>query len=133
MSNPAYNKRREDPPIWEGPRVGLWSDFVGLDDLDLLNIEDIMYCLEWSMLLVFEYSGFDRVVAPFVLGMSSFGNALLRGYQLEGNSKGGRGVGWRTFQVREMSLVFRYWEFFNPEDFKFDRWYPWVHRVYKML
>jgi hypothetical protein len=133
MVNPAYNKRREDPPIWEAPRVAELSDFVGLDDLDRMNIEIIFESLEQQKLLVFEYKGRDRLVAPFVFGVSQYGNALMRGYLIEGSSRSGKGPGWRVFQVREMSMVDVFDEWFYPEDFKFDRWYPWVYKVYKML
>jgi hypothetical protein len=119
--------------IYTGPRPASWSDFKGIDDLDLMNLDDVLGCMERSELLVFEYSGFDRLVAPFVLGVSSEGAPLLRAYQVEGTSKGGAGYGWRVFKVREMSMVARGWEFFNVEDFDFNDKYPWTYKVFKML
>jgi len=128
-----YNRWFKPYGIYKGPRPASMSDFKGIDDLDLMNIEDILGCMDREEFLIFEYSGFDRMVAPFVLGVSSSGNPLLRGYQVEGNSKGGVGYGWRVYQVREMSMVNRGWQFFNIEDFKFDALYPWTYKVYKTL
>ena len=123
---------REAPP-YEGVRVAEWSDFTGLDDLDWMNIEIILNALEWQEFLFFEYGGRGRVVAPFVFGVSSEGNALMRGFLMEGSSRSGKGPGWRVFQVREMSMVDLYGEWFIPEEFDFDRGYPWVYKVFKMV
>uniref|UniRef100_A0A7V3KN03 WYL domain-containing protein n=1 Tax=candidate division WOR-3 bacterium TaxID=2052148 RepID=A0A7V3KN03_UNCW3 len=123
----------EKAPPYEGVRVAQWSDFIGLDDLDWLNIEDILNALEWQELITFEYKGRDRLVAPFVFGVSSEGNALMRGYQLEGSSRSGKGAGWRVYQVRELSMLDLYGEWFEAEDFDFDRKYPWIYKVFKML
>ncbi len=125
--------RWKEAPPYEGVRVAEWSDFFGLDDLDWLNIEDILTALEWSELLVFEYKKRERLVAPFVFGVSAEGNALMRGYLVEGSSRSGKGPGWRVFQVREMSMLGLYGEWFVPEEFDFDRRYPWVYKVFKML
>lgn len=133
MSNPAYNKKSTDAPIWEGPRVAQGNDFVNIDDLDKMNLQIIYDAMDGLELITFKYDGHDRVVAPFVIGVSSRGNPLLRGYQLEGNSRSGKGEGWRVFQVRKMEMVDRYWEFFNKKDFKFDEVYPWTYKVLKML
>ena len=128
----VIEKWKEAPP-YEGVRIAKWSDFIGLDDLDWLNIEDILNALEWQELLVFEYKERDRVVAPFVFGVSAEGNALMRGFQLEGSSRSGKGAGWRVFQVRELSMLGLYGEWFKAEDFDFDRKYPWIYKVFKML
>lgn len=133
MSRYPSNRWEKRFGIYEGVRPAGASDFVGIDDLDLMNIEDILGCMDRTEFIIFEYSGFDRLVAPFVLGVSSVGNPLLRGYQVEGNSKGGVGYGWRVYRVREMSMVNRSWEFFNIEDFKFIGEYPWTYKVFKML
>ena len=128
----VIEKWKQAPP-YEGVRVAEWSDFLGLDDLDWMNIEIILNALEWQELLFFEYGGRDRVVAPFVFGVSSEGNALMRGYMVEGSSRSGKGSGWRVFQVREMSMVDAFGEWFIAEEFDFDRKYPWVYKVFKML
>ena len=128
----VIEKWKEAPP-YEGVRVAEWSDFTGLDDLDWLNIGDILTALERQELLSFEYKGRDRLVAPFVFGVSSEGNALMRGYQIEGSSRSGKGAGWRVFQVREMSLVGLYGESFIPEEFDFNPQFPWVYKVFEML
>lgn len=119
--------------IYSGPRAGAWSDLTGIDDVDVINIDEILGCMERSELLALEYSGLERVVAPFVFGVSSSGNPLLRAYQTDGKSKGGKGVGWRVFQVRNMSMVEGYLEYFEPSEFGFDELYPWIYKVLKML
>lgn len=133
MSRPEWKKREIDSPIYQGPRVAEWIDLKGLDELDLLNLEDILDCMDKKEFLIFEYKGSNRKVAPFVLGCSSIGKPLLRGYQIEGVSRSGKGPGWRVFQVRDMSMVSGSWEYFLPEDFKFDPFYPWTYKVLKML
>ena len=126
-------KYREKYGAYKGVRSAEWSDFKGIDDLDVMNMDDILGCMDRTELIIFEYSGFDRLVAPFVLGVSSLGNPLFRGYQIEGTSKRGVSYGWRVYQVREMSMVNRSWQFFNIDDFKFDESYPWTYKVLKML
>jgi len=133
MSNPAYNKRREDPPIWTGPRVAEFWDVAGYDPERLSKVLLLLDAMDWPRLVVFFYDGSDRLVAPFVIGVSSEGNPLLRGYQLEGNSRSGKGEGWRVFQVDKIENLFDHQEFFYPDDFDFDQWYPWIYKVYKML
>ncbi len=133
MTNPEWNKRRTDPPFYEGVRVAELGDFVGLDDLDLMNIEIIIEAMECGQLLIFEYSGSSRIVAPFALGVSSEGNPLLRGYQLEGVSRSGKGPGWRIFQVREMQMVDNYQDYYEYDPKAFDQNYPWIYAVYKMV
>lgn len=57
----------------------------------------------------------------------------MRAYQLDGVSKSGKHAGWRVFQVREMSMVDGYGEYFEREDFGFKEFYPWVYKVYRTL
>ena len=133
VANPAYSKRREDPPIWTGPRVAEFWDVTGFDPARQSKVLLLLDAMDWPRLVVFMYDGSDRVVAPFVIGVSSDGNPLLRGYQLEGNSRSGKGEGWRVFQVDKIENLFDHEEFFYPDDFYFDQWYPWIYKVYKML
>ncbi len=133
MSNPAYNKRREHPPIWEGPRVAEFWDVTGFDGVRQSKVLLLLDAMDWPRLVVFLYDGSDRLVAPFVIGVSSEGNPLLRGYQLEGNSRSGKGEGWRVFQIDKIEDLFDHQEFFYPDDFDFDGFYPWIYKVYKML
>ena len=133
MSNPAWNKRWEHPPIWEGPRVAEAWDLGGFDYETQIKIQTILEAMDWPMLLVFRYGASDRVVAPFVVGVSSEGNPLLRGYQLEGISRSGKGEGWRVFQIYKMEGVESHQDFFDKNDFDFQEFYPWIYKVYKML
>jgi hypothetical protein len=133
MANPAYSKRREHPPIWEGPRVAEFWDVAGYDSARTSKVLLLLDAMDWPRLVVFLYEGSDRLVAPFVIGVSSEGNPLLRGYQLEGNSRSGKGEGWRVFQIDKIENLFDHQEFFYPDDFDFDQWYPWIYKVYKML
>lgn len=133
MTNPQWGKRATDEPIWEGPRVGLEEEFGGESEEVRFFISVILDAMDWPQLIVFRYDGLDRVVAPFVVGVSSEGNPLLRGFQLEGGSRSGKVGGWRVFQIRKIKDVENYQDFFNKEDFKFDDVYPWIYKVYKML
>ncbi len=133
MPNPAYVK--SEPGKWasEGVRVLEEVDLSGFDSDTLTKIQTIFDAMDWPQLIIFRYGDSDRVVAPFAVGVSSEGNPLLRGYQLEGNSRSGKGAGWRMFQIRKMENVENHQEYFNKEDFDFDRFYPWIYKVFKML
>lgn len=128
-----YKKKAAGAPVWEGPRVAeIWD--LGFYDLETqAKIQTILDAMDWPQLIIFRYGDSDRVVAPFVIGVSSEGNPLMRGYQLEGNSRSGKGEGWRMFQVRKMGPVENHQDFFDADDFDFDRFYPWTYKVYKML
>jgi len=89
--------------------------------------------MEWPQLIIFRYGDSDRVAAPFVLGVSSEGNPLMRAYQLEGISRSGKGEGWRVFQIRKMEKVENHQDFVNAEDFDFNQLYPWTYKVIGML
>lgn len=133
MSNPQWEKKSTDEPIWEGPR-GVDFEAMGISDRETqIKIQIIMEAMDWPQLVVFYYGDSDRVVAPFVVGVSSEGNPLLRGYQLEGVSRSGRGGGWRVFQIHKIENLENHQEFFNADDFDFDEYYPWIYKVFKML
>lgn len=133
MSNPAYVK--SEPGKWaaEGVRVAEEVDLEIFDLVTRVKIQTILDAMDWPQLIVFKYGDSDRVVAPFVVGVSSEGNPLMRGYQLEGNSRSGKGAGWRVFQIRKMENVENHQEYFNKEDFDFDEHYPWIYKTFKML
>lgn len=133
MANPLWQKRKTDLPIWGGPRVAVGVDVSVFDPEIQGRAVVVLDAMDRTQLIVFRYDGSDRVVAPFVLGVSSDGNALMRGYQIEGVSKGGAGYGWRVFQVRKMENLENHQDHFVPGDFDFDRVYPWVYSVIKML
>ena len=133
MSNPAYVK--VDPAIWaaEGIRVADLEEIESYDYETQVKIQTIFAAMDWPQLIIFNYDGSDRVVAPFVVGVSSEGNPLMRGYQLEGVSKSGKAEGWRVFQIMKMEKVENHQDFFYPEEFDFNEFYPWTYKVYKML
>lgn len=133
MPNPWYIK--SEPGKWagEGVRAGESVDWSGLGDDDLVKIRIILEAMEWPQLIVFGYDNSDRVVAPFVVGVSSEGRPLMRGYQLEGASRGGKAKGWRVFMVGVMENLENYQEYFNASDFDFNRFYPWIYKVFGML
>ena len=133
MSNPAYNKRRIDKPFYYGPRVVSGEDLGILSEASRAKVQVILDAMVWPQLVSFHYGDSDRLVAPFVIGVSSIGNPLLRGYQVRGVSKSGKGPGWRVFQVVEMESVENYEEFFDPLDFGFDGFYPWMYKVFREL
>jgi len=133
MPNVAYKK--SEPGKWarEGVRVAYPEELYELEPASMGKIATILEAMNWPQLVVFHYGESDRLVAPFVVGVSSEGNPLLRGYQLEGNSRSGKGEGWRVFQIRKMENLDSFQEFFNQEDFDFEEFYPWIYKVFKML
>ena len=133
MTNPQWGKRATDEPIYEGVRAADVEEFEAIEDWVKFQIQIIFDAMDWPQLIVFNYDGSDRVVAPFVVGVSRDGNPLLRGYQLEGVSRSGKGPGWRVFQVRKMNDLDNFQDYFYKEDFDFDQFYPWTYKVIKML
>jgi len=123
---------KESPP-YEGVRGAEPEDIRDIDPESLGKIETILDAMDWPQLIVFRYGDSDRVVAPFVIGVSSEGNPLMRGYQLEGLSRSGKGAGWRVFQIRKMENVENHQDFFDKDDFDFQESYPWIYKVFKML
>lgn len=120
-------------PPYEGVRGVEFEDIADLDLETHTKMETILDAMDWPQLIIFEYSGSSRVVAPFVLGVSYERNPLMRGYQLEGVSRSGKGEGWRVFQVQKMENVENHQDYFKTEDFDFQRYYPWIYKVFKML
>jgi hypothetical protein len=55
--------------------------------------------------LSFYYDGGIRIVEPFCYGISTAGNPVLRGYQIDGYSSSGNPIGWKLFKVSEMSDI----------------------------
>jgi hypothetical protein len=133
MPNPAYVKSVPGKWAAEGVRVAEAWDLGGFDYETRVKIQTILEAMDWPMLIVFRYGASDRVVAPFVVGVSSEGNPLLRGYQIEGTSRSGKGEGWRVFQIRKMENVENHQDYFNKDDFDFDEHYPWIYKTFKML
>jgi len=123
---------KESPP-YEGVRGAELEDIRDIDPETLAKIETILDAMDWPQLIVFRYGESDRVAAPFVIGVSSEGNPLMRGYQLEGLSRSGKGEGWRVFQIRKMENVENHQDFFDKDDFDFQQFYPWIYKVFKML
>lgn len=128
----AIEAWKESPP-YEGVRGVELEDIRDLDEETLAKIETILEAMEWPQLIVFRYGDSDRVAAPFVIGLSSEGNPLMRGYQLEGVSRSGKEEGWRVFQIQKMERVENHQDFFLKEDFDFNQNYPWIYKVFKML
>jgi hypothetical protein len=133
MPRPEWNKGHLDEPIYEGVREGSLDDVVDLDSETRSKAETIFEAMDHQQLVVFFYDGSDRVVVPFVLGVSSEGNLLMRGFQLEGVSRSGKGRGWRVFQVVKMEGLENHQEYFNAVEFDFDPVYPWVYKVIATL
>lgn len=133
MSNPAYVKSVPGKWAAEGVRAADRSDWADLGEDDVEKIQLILEAMEWPQLIVFSYDELDRVVAPFVVGISSEGVPLMRGYQLQGASRSGKPTGWRVFRVGAMLDLENYQEYFNAENFDFRRTHPWIYKVIKML
>ena len=133
MPNPAYVKSELGKWAREGVRAAEIEELKDLGRETIFKIQTILDAMDWPQLIIFHYGDSDRVVAPFVVGVSSEGNPLLRGYQLEGVSRSGKGEGWRVFQIRKMENPENHQDYFDVEDFDFDQSYPWIYKVFKML
>jgi len=133
MSKPGWEKKGVDEPAYKGVRAADFEEIGFFDEGTQIKIESILDAMVWGQVIVFRYGDCDRVVAPFVVGVSSEGNALMRGYQLEGASRSGKGEGWRVFQIQKMAEVENHWDFFEPDEFVFNDLYPWTYRVFATL
>lgn len=133
MSRYEWKRKMPWEKTYEGPRAADYEE-TGFFDIDSrIKIDQILDVMQWPKVIVFMYGESDRIVAPFVLGVSSEGNPLMRGYQLEGTSKSGKGPGWRVYQIIKMDDIEDHNEFFEPEEFDFKREYPWTYKVFAML
>jgi hypothetical protein len=103
------------------------ADFLISDLEDTIQL--IRKAIEENQAIRFTYDDFDRVVNPYVLGLSSEGNPLMRGYQTEGVSVSGKGPGWRVYQVRKMVAVELYGEWFEPDRTEYDPYKTWIFEV----
>ena len=128
----AIEAWKKSPP-YEGVRGAELEDIIRIDPETQIKMETILEAMDWPQLIVFKYGDSDRVAAPFVIGISSEGNPLMRAYQLEGISRSGKGEGWRVFQIIKMEQVENHQDFFDTKDFDFQRYYPWIYKVFKML
>lgn len=133
MSRAEWDKVRGEKEEWSGPREAYLEQVNNFGVETAGKMRTILDAMDGQQLVLFRYGDSDRVVAPFVVGVSSEGNPLLRGYQLEGISRSGKGPGWRVFQIKKMERLENYWEYFEPDDFDFDEFYPWTYKVFKML
>lgn len=133
MTNPAYVKSVPGQWASEGVRGAELFELAGVGSDAQIKIKVILEAMDWPQLIIFRYDGSDRVVAPFVIGLSKEGNPLMRGYKMEGVSRSGKGAGWRVFQINKMENVESFQDFFRKEDFDFDEKYPWIYKVLKML
>jgi hypothetical protein len=133
MSNKVWDKKWFDEPIWEGPRVAESIDYHVLKIETRFKIMVLIEAIEWNQFVKFKYGNSDRIVAPFVVGVSKEGNPLLRGFQMVGNSRSGKGPGWRVFQIEVIEKLENHQTYFEKEDFDFDNYFPWIYRVIKMV
>jgi hypothetical protein len=133
MAGTGWDKKRTDKPYYLGVRSAELWELGLLSPADQLIVETVLEAMSRCQLIIFRYGASDRVVAPFVLGASSDWKLLLRGYQLEGNSRSGKGPGWRVFQVEKMGLTDNHQDFFYPEEFGFNDVYPWTYYVFATL
>lgn len=133
MSRKEWDIKLGDKSTWEGPREGSLDNIVNFDPALRVKLLDIIDAMENTQFISFLYSGYARVVAPFVVGVSSGGNPLMRGFQTEGNSRSGKEGGWRVFQINKMDYIENHQDHFEAWDFDFDEYYPWIFEVILML
>lgn len=81
-------------PLPEGPNPDVDETIalliVAMDDL---------------FLVTFDYNGAHRSVAPYEVGWTEAGFAILVGYQFTGESLRGKVLGWKTFRVDYMEYL----------------------------
>jgi len=128
-----WKRKYPDEKTWEGPRIATYEDLKAVDYELMILIGELVDCIERMEEVVFFYGNSDRVVAPFVIGLSSDGNPLMRGYQLEGTSRSGKGSGWRVYQIKLIENLEHNGMFFVPENFGFVAEYPWIYKVIGMI
>jgi hypothetical protein len=133
MAGTGWDKKRTDKPYYLGVRAAGLYELGLLSSVDQDIVDTVLEAMAWGQLIIFRYGDSDRVVAPFVLGASSDWKPLLRGYQLEGSSRSGKGPGWRVFQVEKISLIDNFQDFFDPDEFVFNELYPWTYYVFATL
>jgi len=93
------------------------------------KIQLLREAIETEQAVTFYYNRTSRVVEPYVLGLSSEGNPLLRGFQTDGESLSGKGPGWRVYQVVKIEGLELFGEYFSPERFDYDPTVPWIYEV----
>jgi hypothetical protein len=133
MAGTGWDKKRTDKPYYLGVRAAGLYELGLLSSVDQDIVDTVLEAMAWGQLIIFRYGDSDRVVAPFVLGASSDWKPLLRGYQVEGSSRSGKGPGWRVFQVEKISLIDNFQDFFDPDEFVFNETYPWTYYVFATL
>lgn len=67
--------------------------------------QDICSAIKSRRVLHFYYGGGYRRAEPFCYGVSRANNEVLRAYQVGGYSGSGNAVGWKLFEVGEMSNI----------------------------
>lgn len=65
----------------------------------------ICTAINGRLLLELQYSGYSRLVEPYVLGRDSKGQLLLRCYQVSGGSVSGESEGWKLLKASEAHRV----------------------------
>jgi hypothetical protein len=94
-----------------------------------VKVDAIVEAMDTTGALLFLYSGSWRLVLPYVVGFSSEGNPLMRGYQVAGVSLSAKGAGWRVFQIVKMFFVDVYWDYFDAEFPDYNPSIPWIYEV----
>lgn len=92
-------------------------------------IQTIREAIDTLQAIRFWYNDSERIVEPYVFGVSSEGNPLMRGFQTDGVSLSGKGPGWRVFQVLKMFDVILIGEYFTPNFSEYDPYTPWIYEV----
>ena len=96
-------------------------------------IDDLIYAIELEYVIEFDYGGYMRMVEPFVVGRSSFGDELLQGYQIAGGSQGGRIPAMKLFRVDRIEhLEITVEPIFEGFE-EYDESNPWMSEVISQM
>lgn len=67
--------------------------------------EDLSFAIANRRVVSFNYDGLLREVDPFLLGETTSGNLVLRGYQTGGSSRSGLVPGWHLFSLSKIDSI----------------------------
>ena len=93
----------------------------------------IIEAINNKRLLGFVYNGKNRVVEPYMLGVSTKGNDTLSAYQIDGGSNSSKDLSWRQFVINDierLNLLDETFELiregYNPNTIKYSPIYAAV-------
>lgn len=70
------------------------------------NIKNVICsAIQSKKMIQFNYEDSTRVAEPYCYGESKTGNEVLRAFQVKGESKSGKPIGWKLFRASKMENI----------------------------